>query len=182
MEHVEEAEIHSGDSTCCKPPVSISAEIVNELRETTDRDKEPVVTVAKQLRRLGFGIFATSGTARYLRAAGIECETVNKVLEGRPHIVDRMVNGEVALVVNTTEGEQSALDSLSMRRTALAADIPYFTTLAGALAAVHAIEAARAGGRVLPAVSLQEYHRQPQFEAGEEPSERERYRPSGGAA
>ena len=111
-----------------------------------------------------------------MRAAKIECETVNKVLEGRPHIVDRMVNGEVALVINTTEGEQAIRDSMSMRRTALAANIPYFTTIAGAHAAAHAIESARVGGRVLEAVSLQEYHRRPQYSPGQEPSEREAYR------
>ena len=142
-----------------------------------NRDKDAVVPVAKQLRRLGFSLYATQGTARHLNSSDVMCKTVNKVLEGRPHIVDRMVNGEVALVINTSEGEQAIRDSLSIRRTALTANIPYFTTLAGAHAAAHAIEAARTGGRVLEAVSLQEYHRRPQYDAGQEPSEREQYRP-----
>jgi carbamoyl-phosphate synthase large subunit len=139
-------------------------------------DKDAVVPVVKHLRRLGFSFYATHGTATRLREAGIVCQTVNKVLEGRPHIVDRMVNGEVALVVNTSEGEQSTRDSMSMRRTALSANIPYFTTISGAHATAHAIESARVGGRVLEAVSLQEYHRRPQYSPGEEPSEREAYR------
>jgi carbamoyl-phosphate synthase large subunit len=144
-----------------------------------DNDKQPVIPVVKHLRRLGFAIYATRGTARVLRAAGIACESVNKVLEGRPHIVDRMVNGEVALVVNTSLGEQAARDSLSIRRTALTLRIPYFTTIAGAFAAAHAIESARVGGRLLEAVSLQEYHRRPQFSPGDEPVARAGYRPVG---
>ncbi|MCA9698418.1 MAG: hypothetical protein KC431_12890, partial [Myxococcales bacterium] len=92
------------------------------------------------------------------------------------HIVDRMVNGDVQLLVNTSEGEQSIRDSLSIRRTALSLRIPYFTTVSAALACVHAIEAARLGGRVLEAVSLQEYHRRPQYTPGQEPSGREAYR------
>jgi carbamoyl-phosphate synthase large subunit len=139
-------------------------------------DKDAVIPVVKHLRRLGFEFYATAGTSAALRKAGIKCETVNKVLEGRPHIVDRMVNGEVALVINTTEGEQAIRDSLSIRRTALALDIPYFTTLSAAHAAAHAIESARVGGMVLEAVSLQEYHRRPTYSPGEEPSQREVYR------
>ncbi|MCA9682556.1 MAG: ATP-grasp domain-containing protein, partial [Myxococcales bacterium] len=312
MEHVEEAGIHSGDSTCCMPPVSVAAEVMQQIRETTgalarelgvvglmnvqyalkgkrlyilevnprgsrtvpfvskavgtayakvaalvgagktlaelgihekvpehvsvkvpvfpfvkfpgvdvllspemrstgevmgiakdfgaafhagmsaagvdlpqsgtvfisvsDSDKGTVVTVAKHLRRLGFSIIATRGTSRHLRSEGIDCTVVNKVLEGRPHIVDRMVNGDVQLLVNTSEGEQSIRDSLSIRRTALSLRIPYFTTVSAALACVHAIEAARLGGRVLEAVSLQEYHRRPQYTPGQEPSGREAYR------
>ncbi|EDM77627.1 carbamoyl-phosphate synthase, large subunit [Plesiocystis pacifica SIR-1] len=139
-------------------------------------DKQAVIPVAKHLRRLGFEIIATRGTARKLEAAGIACAQVNKVAEGRPHIVDRIVNGDLTLVVNTTDGEQAARDSLSIRRSALAMRVPYFTTLAGAQAAAHAIEASRSQGRVLPAVSLQDYHQRPSFAAGEEPDARERFR------
>jgi carbamoyl-phosphate synthase large subunit len=146
----------------------------------SDLEKQAVIPVAKHLRRMGFSLLATRGTAATLRAAGLECETVNKVLEGRPHIVDRMVNGDVALVVNTSLGEQAIRDSLSIRRTALVQRIPYFTTISGAHAGVYAIESVRVHGRVLRAVSLQEYHRRPQYLAGEEPSERERYRPAPG--
>jgi carbamoyl-phosphate synthase large subunit len=137
-----------------------------------ETDKAALVPVAKYLRRLGFSLVATRGTAMHLRDAQIQCELVNKVQEGRPHIVDRLVNGDIALVINTSFGEQSARDSLSIRRTALLQNVPYFTTIAGAHAAALAIEAARTGGRVLEAVSLQEYHRRPQYAPGEQPSAR----------
>ncbi|NVB39932.1 carbamoyl-phosphate synthase large subunit [Pseudenhygromyxa sp. WMMC2535] len=142
-----------------------------------DPHKLAVVPAAKHLRRLGFSILATRGTARVLREEAIDCAEVNKVLEGRPHVVDRMLNGEVALVINTTEGQQSARDSLSIRRTALSLGIPYFTTIAGALATAHAIESARLGGSVLEAVSLQEYHQRPHYTPGQEPADRDAYRP-----
>ena len=140
-------------------------------------DKRDIIPVIKQLRRLGFAVFATRGTARVLLEAGVECETVNKVQEGRPHIVDRIISGEVALVINTSQGEESRRASLSLRRAALANRVPYFTTVASAHACAHAIEAARLGGRILEAVSLQEYHRWPQFTPGEEPQTRTGYRP-----
>jgi carbamoyl-phosphate synthase large subunit len=94
---------------------------------------------------MGFSLVATKGTAQFLRQAGLEVELVNKVVEGRPHIVDRMLSGEVQLVVNTSEGAQSIADSFSLRRTALTNDIPYYTTIAGARAAVQAIHALRTG-------------------------------------
>jgi carbamoyl-phosphate synthase large subunit len=102
---------------------------------------EPVRLMAAQ----GFRILATSGTAAYLGEQGIAVEHVKKVLEGRPHIVDAMKNGEVQLVFNTTEGKQSLVDSFEIRRTALMMKIPYFTTAAGALAAAQAIRAVAAG-------------------------------------
>ena len=82
----------------------------------------------------------------------------------------------MALVINTSFGEQSARDSLSIRRTALLQNVPYFTTIAGAHAATLAIESARTGGRLLEAVSLQEYHRRPQYAPGDEPGAREVFR------
>jgi carbamoyl-phosphate synthase large subunit len=94
---------------------------------------------------MGFDIIATRGTARYLQANGLEVRTVNKVLEGRPHIVDALKNGEVQLVFNTTEGVQSLADSFSIRRTALQQKVPYYTTMAGAAAAAEAIAALRSG-------------------------------------
>jgi len=89
----------------------------------------------------GFAVIATSGTAQRLRAAGLEVERVNKVLEGRPHVVDAMKNGQVHLVINTTEGAQSLRDSFSIRRAALQHNIVYYTTIAGARAAIQAIGA-----------------------------------------
>jgi carbamoyl-phosphate synthase large subunit len=93
----------------------------------------------------GFKVIATQGTAEFLQGHGVETEAVKKVLEGRPNIVDKMKNGEVQLVINTTEGRQSLEDSFSIRRTALMQKIPYYTTTAGALAAAQAIAALRAG-------------------------------------
>ena len=82
---------------------------------------------------------------RYLSDNGINCTKINKVLEGRPHIVDAIKNGEVDLVINTTEGAQALVDSRSLREAALLHKIPYHTTLAGAVAATEAIEAFRSG-------------------------------------
>ncbi|MGH6888761.1 MAG: carbamoyl-phosphate synthase large subunit [Rhizomicrobium sp.] len=111
-----------------------------------ESDKPLAVTPARQLIAMGFDVIATRGTAKYLQAEGLEVRLVNKVLEGRPHIVDSLKNGEVQLVFNTTEGRQSLMDSLSIRRTALQMKVPYYTTIAGAAASVEAIAALREGG------------------------------------
>jgi carbamoyl-phosphate synthase large subunit len=108
-------------------------------------DKPALVAVAQDLIKLGFKVMATGGTAHYLKAEGIPVERVNKVAEGRPHIVDAMKNGEVQLVFNTTEGAQSYRDSYSIRRTALTQNIPYYTTVSGARAAIQAIRRLKAG-------------------------------------
>ncbi|MGD9980681.1 MAG: carbamoyl-phosphate synthase large subunit [Hyphomonadaceae bacterium] len=108
-------------------------------------DKPALVPVAKDLANLGFRIMATGGTADYLTQKGIEVQRVNKVAEGRPHIVDAMKNGEVQLVFNTTEGAQSYRDSYSIRRTALVQNIPYYTTVSGARAAIQAIRLLKSG-------------------------------------
>jgi carbamoyl-phosphate synthase large subunit len=108
-------------------------------------DKSEIVYAAKRLLDIGFSIIATGGTADYLQAQGLDVSRVNKVLEGRPHIVDALKNGEVQLVFNTTEGAQSIKDSRSIRTTALTQKIPCITTAAGARAAVRAIEAIRTG-------------------------------------
>jgi len=110
-----------------------------------DADKERVVDPTRRLADCGFKIIATSGTQRYLESKGIPCAKVNKVLEGRPHIVDAIKNGEVQLVFNTTEGAQALSDSRSLRRAALLHKVPYYTTLAGAIAAAKGIEAYKAG-------------------------------------
>ena len=90
---------------------------------------------SKQLLGLGFKFCATGGTARFLESQGIPTQKVNKVSEGRPHIVDAIKNGGVQLVFNTTEGAQALADSRSLRRAALLHKVPYYTTLAGAIAA-----------------------------------------------
>jgi carbamoyl-phosphate synthase large subunit len=123
-----------------KVPVSGTAFI-----SVKDRDKAHMTAPAQQLLALGFSLIATRSTAAYLEAQGITCGTVNKVLEGRPHIVDAMKNGEVQLVFNTTEGAQAIRDSFDLRRTALLNKIPYYTTVAGILAATRGIAAVKAG-------------------------------------
>jgi carbamoyl-phosphate synthase large subunit len=106
-----------------------------------DADKDWILAPTRTLAGHGFRILATAGTARFLAEQGIEVESIKKVLEGRPHIVDAMKNGEVQLVFNTTEGRQSLADSFELRRTALMMKTPYYTTAAGALAAAQAIVA-----------------------------------------
>jgi carbamoyl-phosphate synthase large subunit len=107
-----------------------------------ETDKPWIVEPVRLLKQAGFRVLATSGTAAYLKDQGLEVETVKKVLEGRPHILDAIKNGEIQLVFNTTEGKQSLADSFEIRRTALMMKIPYYTTSAGALAAAQAIATA----------------------------------------
>ena len=121
-----------------------------------DSDKPVVLPAVRKLAGLGFRIVATGGTARYLADAGVVVERVNKVAEGRPHIVDRIIDGEIALIFNTTEGWQSHKDSQSIRASALGAKVPYFTTAAASVAAAEAIEALRT--TELEVRSLQDYY------------------------
>ena len=120
-----------------------------------DSDKPLLEPVAQKLIALGFSIIATESTQRHFQGQGIVAERINKVLEGQPHIVDAMIDGEIQLVINTTEGAQAIADSFSLRRTALTNSIPYYTTVAGARAAVAAIEALRRGP--LEVAPLQSY-------------------------
>jgi carbamoyl-phosphate synthase large subunit len=114
-----------------------------------------MVEPGKKLLEEGFSLIATRGTAEYLNEAGVHCDVINKVQEGRPHIVDAMKNGEVQLVFNTTEGAEAIRDSFDLRRTALLNKIPYYTTVAGAIAAAQGIAALKAGG--LEVKPLQSY-------------------------
>ena len=120
-----------------------------------DSDKDKVVAPVHELAEMGFRIIATRGTKRHLDAHGIQCKRINKVLEGRPHVVDAITNGEVDIVFNTTEGAKALADSFSIRRSALLNHIPYYTTLAGALAVTEAIKALKEGG--LTVTPLQSY-------------------------
>ncbi|TQV70252.1 carbamoyl-phosphate synthase large subunit [Denitrobaculum tricleocarpae] len=122
-----------------------------------DGDKEAMTPVARALIDLGYKIIATHGTAAYFVEKGLEVQGVNKVREGRPHIVDSMMSGEVQLVFNTTEGAKAIADSFELRRGALNSSIPYYTTVAGAAAAVQAINAMKAGQ--LDVAPLQSYFR-----------------------
>ena len=121
-----------------------------------DEDKAGVVELGARLVKLGFEIVATVGTAEFFRARGVPCEKVFKVAEGRPHIVDKLIDGEIALVFNTTSGKKAIEDSYSIRRQTLMHGIPYFTALTSCRAAVAAIEALTQGP--LTVKSLQEYH------------------------
>lgn len=121
-----------------------------------DSDKAMILPAVSKLTALGFKIVATGGTARYLADAGVIVERVNKVAEGRPHIVDRIIDGEIALIFNTTEGWQSHKDSASIRASALNSRVPYFTTAAASVAAVEAIGALRT--TELEVRSLQDYY------------------------
>jgi carbamoyl-phosphate synthase large subunit len=104
-----------------------------------DAEKARVVEIARDLERLGFSLMATKGTAATLRAHGLDCETIHKVAEGRPHIVDLIKNDQIALIVNTTEGKQAIADSFSIRREALMRKVSYTTTLAAARATCQAL-------------------------------------------
>ncbi|MDE2483688.1 MAG: carbamoyl-phosphate synthase large subunit [candidate division NC10 bacterium] len=122
-----------------------------------DNDKPHIVPLARRLAELGFQLVATAGTAAVLKDGGVTVEAVAKVIDGvRPHIVDKMKNREIGMVINTPEGHHARLDSYSIRRTAVTMGIPYFTTMAAARAAIEAIQAMRHGK--LRVKALQEYH------------------------
>jgi carbamoyl-phosphate synthase large subunit len=120
-----------------------------------DADKVAIAEIAKRLVELGFELLATHGTAAQLRAAGLACRGINKVLEGRPHCVDAMESGDIDFVVNTTEGTQAIADSQSLRRAALVGGIAYFTTIRGARAALEAMTVQKTSE--LQVASLQTY-------------------------
>jgi carbamoyl-phosphate synthase large subunit len=109
------------------------------LLSVRDRDKEGAVELANILAARGFEIVATHGTAKYLADAGVACRRVNKVREGRPHIVDMIKNGEISLIVNTTEGKQAIRESTSIRAEAVRSNVTYYTTLGAAVATCTAL-------------------------------------------
>jgi carbamoyl-phosphate synthase large subunit len=119
-----------------------------------DRDKPNAIPIVRRFHELGFSIRATDGTARYLRARGVPAETVLKVYEGRPHILDLILSGEIDLLLNTPLGKHAQQDDYMIRRAAIVQGIPYTTTLSAASAAADAIIALRS--RELSVRSLQE--------------------------
>ncbi|MEW6145209.1 MAG: carbamoyl-phosphate synthase large subunit [Thermodesulfobacteriota bacterium] len=121
-----------------------------------DEDKPKLSEFIRDLEGLGFKIMATAGTAAYLKGIGVGCTVVKKVIEGRPHVVDHIKNGEVQLVVNTTFGQKEVEQSYSIRRTALVHRVPYFTTISAARAAVGAIEVLI--GKGLDVKAIQDYY------------------------
>jgi len=134
-----------------------TGEALRAFVSVKDADKPGAAEICKRLIDLGFEVIATRGTAAFLAERGLPATPVLKVQEGRPSVVDRIKDGDVHLVFNTTAGKREIADSYSIRRETLMKGVPYFTTLTGARAAVGAIEAARAGRP--EARSLQEYHR-----------------------
>lgn len=120
-----------------------------------DEDKENLVPIARELQSLGFNLVATGGTAKFLQAAGLDVTRVNKVMEGQPHIVDTIINGQIDFMINTTKGAQAFADSYSIRRQALMHKIPYYTLLTAASAGVQAIRALR--NREMDVRPLQDY-------------------------
>ncbi len=120
-----------------------------------DADKPRILSTMKMLSDLGFKILATGGTQRFLEGEGVQAEKINKVSEGRPHVVDAIKNGGIQLVFNTTEGAQALADSRSLRRSALLHKVPYYTTLAGSIAAAQGVKAYKSGD--LEVRALQDY-------------------------
>jgi carbamoyl-phosphate synthase large subunit len=110
------------------------------LLSVREQDKPAAIGLARELRERGFNLVATRGTAAALQAAGVPCEAVNKVREGRPHVVDMIKNDELSLIVNTTEGKQAIMESFSIRREAVSHKVTYYTTIAAAKATVIALD------------------------------------------
>jgi carbamoyl-phosphate synthase large subunit len=122
-----------------------------------DEDKAAVVPTARRLARCGLALVATNGTAAHLRRHGLDVESVNKVQEGSPHVVDAIMGGTIAMVINTPEGVGANLASFTIRRSALDCRVPYFTTVAGAEAAAEGVELLQR--EALTVCALQDYHR-----------------------
>ncbi len=119
-------------------------------------DREKIVEVAKKLKELGFKIVATDGTARFLREHGIEADVVKKISQGRPNVLDAIINRQIDLIINTPSGKKGKTEGYMIRRAAVDYGIPYITTISGAKAAVRGIEAIKKRGMSIK--SIQEYH------------------------
>jgi carbamoyl-phosphate synthase large subunit len=145
---------YSKAQVSCNNRIPFSGKIVISIR---DKDKPDICDVVKRLYAAGFSVIATSGTAAFLGNRGIEVEIINKVAEGRPHIVDLIKNKEIVFVINTVSGAQARKDSFSIRQSALQYGVPYTTTVAGAKAVVNAIEMLKK--KRISIKSLQEYHK-----------------------
>lgn len=135
--------------------IPLSGKIVISIR---DEDKPGICDIVRRLYEAGFSVIATRGTAQFLDNKGLPVEVINKVAEGRPHIVDLIKNKEIVFVINTVSGAQAQKDSFSIRRSALQYGVPYTTTVAGARAVVYAIESLKK--KKISIKSVQEYHRQ----------------------
>jgi carbamoyl-phosphate synthase large subunit len=138
-----------------QPPLPLQGTV---LISVTDKEKTEILATARSFQSLGFRIVATKGTQAYLAANGVAAEAINKMHEGRPHIVDAMTNGKIQLIVNTPIGKRGSQDDSYIRKAAVKHKIPYLTTTAAARAAVQGIAESRVGRAKVK--SLQEYHRQ----------------------
>ena len=138
----------------CGNKIPLSGKIFISLK---DKDKPASVSIVKKLLELGLSVIATRGTAQYLKEHGIDVEVINKVAEGRPHIVDLIKNKEIHFVINTVSGTQAQKDSFSIRQSALQYKVPFTTTISGASAAVEAIEILKK--KKVNIKSIQEYHK-----------------------
>ena len=127
----------------------------NVFISVKDSDKEGVLPAAKRFVKLGFKLIATSGTQRFLVENGLECQRINKVLEGRPHIEDAILNQQIQLVINTTEGAKAMSDSRSLRQAALRTKTAHTTTLSAGKAISKALEAI--SNREMEVKPLQDY-------------------------
>ena len=146
-----EAFARAHEAASIKPPI-----VGKAFLSVRDSDKQRLLPVAEDLLRRGFSLVATSGTCTWLGDHGIVCERINKVIEGRPHIVDLIKNREIVFIVNTTEGKQAIADSFSIRRQALQQRVTYSTTISGARALLHSLDF-----REIESVySLQELHKE----------------------
>ena len=134
--------------------IPLSGKIFISLK---DKDKQASVPIVRKLIELGISVIATRGTAQYLKNNGLEVEVINKVTEGRPHIVDLIKNKEIHFVINTVSGAQAQKDSFSIRQSALQYRVPFTTTISGAKAAVNAIEMLKK--KRVHIKSIQEYHK-----------------------
>jgi carbamoyl-phosphate synthase large subunit len=124
-----------------------------------DRDKnEKMVWVAKKLKELGFKILATEGTAEFLRKHGIDVKVVNKISQGRPNVIDEIINRKIDLIINTPSGKVGRSEGYEIRRAAVDHGIPYITTISGAIAAVKGIEAIKKAKMTIK--TIQEYHKE----------------------
>jgi carbamoyl-phosphate synthase large subunit len=138
-----------------KAQISAGMELPTEgtvIITVNERDKQTVTPLARRFHDMGFRIVATEGTQRYLQARGVPCERIFKVNEGRPNMVDRIISGEVALLINTPLGKQSQYDDYATRRAAITYKTPYITTMSAASAAVDAITALRSRRREVRSV------------------------------
>jgi carbamoyl-phosphate synthase large subunit len=135
--------------------IPLSGKIVISIR---DEDKPGICDLVRRLFAVGFSVIATKGTAAFLDEKGLPVEVINKVAEGRPHIVDLIKNKEIVFVINTVSGAQAQKDSFSIRRSALQYGVSYTTTVAGARAVVNAIESLKK--KTINIKSIQEYHRE----------------------